>query len=370
MVKSIVRLKTYDYPFATRSVFTARAGLFETGYPTRERREAFWRALLQGLQSMPGARAAALATSLPGDVPGGVPVAIEGATYPTEQDYPRAGSAMITPGFFQTFDVTMRQGRAFTAQDDSAAPPVAIINEEFARRYFPGTDPVGRRIRPGTTDSLPWTTIVGVAPTLYVQGFDPENDNLSAYYVPVGQRDPRFLTLVVRGSGADGTALAPGVRNVVQSVDPDLPIYNAYTMLGYIEVNTWFYDVFGTLFIVVGVVALFMASVGLYGVLAFSVSRRVREMGIRMALGATARDVLRLVMRQGGTQIGTGLAIGLVLAFGLSRVVRVIMFDVRPTDPAVFGAIVLVITLVGMAASLVPARRATVVDPAVALRHE
>ena len=266
-------------------------------------------------------------------------VAIEGATYSTEQDYPTAGSAAISPLFFQTFNVSMRRGRTFTPRDDRTAPPVAIINEEFARRYFPGVDPVGRRIRPGAPragaavpDSVPWLTIVGVAPTLYLRGFDPENDNLSAYYIPVAQRDLRFLTIAVRGTGPDGMALAPGVRALVHSLDPDLPIYDVFSMLGYIESNTWFYNVFGTLFIVVGVVALFMASVGLYGVLAFSVSRRVREMGIRMALGATARDVLGLIMRQGGTQITVGLAIGLGLAFGLSRVVQVIMFDVRPTD--------------------------------------
>jgi len=372
MVKSIVKLRNYDYPFATANVFTARAGLFETDYPDRDRRAEFWRTLLQRLETMPGAVAATLTSSLPGDVPGNDRVAIEGQTYPTEQDYPRSGSSLITPGYLETFDVPMRRGRAFTPQDDRNALPVAIINEAFAEQYFPGGDPVGRRIRQGTSgaDSIPWLTIVGVAPTLYVKGLDPGNDNLAAYYLPLAQRDSRFLTIAVRSPGADGMALAPSVREVIRSLDPDLPIYDAYSMLGYIKFNTWFFHVFGTLFIVFGAAALFMASVGLYGVLAFSVSRRVKEMGIRMALGASARSVLGLIVRQGAFQLTVGLTVGLAMAFGLSRVLRVIMFDVEPSDPGVFGAIVAVILGVGLAASLVPARRATAVDPIVALRYE
>jgi predicted permease len=372
MVKSIVRLRNYDYPFATTSVFTARAGLFETDYPDRDRRAEFWRSLLERLEGMPGAAAATLTSSLPGDVPGNDRVAIEGQTYATEQDHPTAGSSLITPRYFETFDVPMLRGRGFTAQDDRAAPPVIIINQEFAERYFPGQDPLGRRIRQGTStaDSIPWLTIVGVAPTLYIQGFDPENDNLAAYYLPLAQRDARFLTITARARGADGMVLSAGVRDVVRSLDPDLPLYDVYTMLGYIRSNTWFFNVFGTLFIVFGGAALFMASVGLYGVLAFSVSRRVKEMGIRMALGASARDVLTLILRQGGAQLSLGLGIGLAMAFGLSRVLRIIMFDTQPGDPSVFASTVVVILGVGLAASLVPARRATAVDPMVALRYE
>ncbi|HXV86207.1 MAG TPA: FtsX-like permease family protein, partial [Gemmatimonadales bacterium] len=191
-----------------------------------------------------------------------------------------------------------------------------------------------------------------------------------AYYVPLAQRDLRFLTLTARGPGADGMTLAPAVREVVRSLDPDLPLYDVLTMLGYIRQNTWFFHVFGTLFIVFGAAALFMASVGLYGVLAFSVSRRVKEMGIRMALGASGRDVLGLIVGQGAKQLSLGLGIGLAMAFGLSRVIRIIMFDTQPTDPGVFGSIVVVILAVGLTASLVPARRATAVDPMVALRYE
>jgi ABC-type antimicrobial peptide transport system permease subunit len=165
-------------------------------------------------------------------------------------------------------------------------------------------------------------------------------------------------------------ALTSNVRQVVRGLDPDLPIYNVYSMKEFIGQSSWFYGVFGSAFIAFGIAALFMASVGLYGVLSFSVSRRVQEMGIRMALGAGAGQVIKLVLRQGLMQMGVGLAIGLALAFGLSNVVGVLMFEVEPRDPMVFGTIVLVIAAVGMLASFVPARRATSVDPMAALRYE
>ena len=192
----------------------------------------------------------------------------------------------------------------------------------------------------------------------------------AGYYTPVEQGDIRFMSLTVRTRGGAPLTITPEVRRAVRTVDADLPIYSVLSMQGAIKRGTWFYKVFGTLFIVFGAAALFMASVGLYGVLSFSVSRRTQEMGIRMALGATARDVIKLVLRQGLVQLGVGLAIGLAMAFGLSNIVAFIMFDVQPRDPMVFGSIVVVITLVGLLASFVPARRATRVDPMEALRYE
>ncbi|MBI4419875.1 MAG: ABC transporter permease [Gemmatimonadetes bacterium] len=371
MVKSVVKLRNYRFAFATENVFTARLGLFDAVYPDTLSRQRFWRALHERLRTVPGAAAAALTSSLPGGGGGGGRVAIEGQTYAKDQDYPASGSAAITPGFFETFDVAMLQGRAFTDQDHAGSLPVAIVNQEFADRYFLGVSPLGRRIRPGaSTSTQSWYAIVGVAPTLVVRGLDPDNLNPAEYYLPVAQRDPRFLSIAVRSSAGDGLMLASAARQAVRSLDPDLPLYDVFTMLGSIRNRTWFFNVFGTVFIVFGAAALFMASVGLYGLLAFSVSRRVREMGIRMALGASAGDVLRMILGQGARQTAVGLTIGLVLAFALSRLVRIIMFEVEPSDPLVFGSIGLVIAMVGLAASWVPARRATAVDPMVALRYE
>jgi predicted permease len=313
----------------------------------------------------------ALTTNLPGLGGGGRRFAIEGETYETDQDYPDARVASITPNFFQTFDVNMVRGRGFTRQDDADALEIIIVNQRFAERYFEGRDPIGRRIREGTSSSeAEWKTIVGIAPNLQIGGLDNNQTDPAGYYVPVAQSDIRFMSLAVRTRGASPLTITPDVRRAVRTVDADLPIYNVLSMEGAIKRATWFYNVFGTLFIIFGAAALFMASVGLYAVLAFSVSRRTQEMGIRMALGANAGNVIKLVLRQGLVQLGVGLIIGLGLAFGLSSIVAFIMFDVQPRDPTVFGSIVGLITIVGLLASFVPARRATRVHPVEALRYE
>jgi ABC-type antimicrobial peptide transport system permease subunit len=188
--------------------------------------------------------------------------------------------------------------------------------------------------------------------------------------MPLGQRDPRFVSLAVASIGPDPLALSASVRQAVQTLNPNLPIYQADSMQGVIRQGSWYFYVFGTLFIVFGAAALFMATVGLYGVLAFSVSRRTRELGIRMALGANAGDVIRLVLRQGGKQLAIGLVAGLLIAFGLTRVIGILMFEVTPQDPPVFTMVVLLIAVVGLLASFLPARKATGVQPVVALRTE
>ena len=371
MTKSIVQLRNYAFDFATEDVFTARVGLFENDYPDRQARARFYRDRVQRLEAIPGAQSVALTNSLPGLGSGGRAFAIEGKTYETDQDYPTARTASITPNFFRTFDVDIRRGRDFTLQDDADAPEVVIVNQRFAERFFEGEDPIGRRIREGRADSeAEWKTIVGIAPNLGMNGMGNNQTDPAGYYTPVEQGDIMFMSLTVRTRGGAPLTITPDVRRAVRSVDTDLPIYSVFSMDERIKRDAWFYNVFGTLFIVFGAAALFMASVGLYGVLSFSVSRRTQEMGIRMALGATARDVIKLVLRQGLAQLGVGLAIGLAMAFGLSNIVAFIMFDVQPRDPMVFGSIVVVITLVGLLASFVPARRATRVDPMEALRYE
>jgi len=184
------------------------------------------------------------------------------------------------------------------------------------------------------------------------------------------QEDPRFVSMAVRTAWADPMAITPAVREVMRGLDPNLPIYNVESMDKVTRDAGWFYQVFGTLFIVFGAAALFMATVGLYGVLSFSVSRRLREMGIRMALGASPKQVIRMVVRQGTRQIGIGLTLGLVLAYFLTKALAIIMFQVAPQDPPVLLVVVLTITAVGILASLVPARRATLAEPVAALRTE
>jgi len=279
--------------------------------------------------------------------------------------------AAITPDFFSTFGVEVLRGRDLSLADDADAAPVVIVNQGFADRFFPGEDPVGRRIRQGTSESQEeWRTIVGVVPNMQMEGFDPDRTDPSGYYLPLAQQDRQFVSIAIQVAGGPPLNIAPDVQAAVRAVDSNLPIYWIRDIPEVIHQETWIYGFFGSLFIIFGVAALFLASVGLYGVLSFSVSRRIQEMGLRMALGAKARDVLRLILREGAVQIGVGLAIGLTLAFGVSKVVMLIMWNVEPRDPMVFGTIVITILIVGIMASLIPALRATRVEPGVALRYE
>jgi len=371
MVRSIVKLRTFQYPYTTENIFTASVRVADAEYSTPEARRSFFRNLVERLEALPGAQSVALTTNLPVNN-SGRDIGIAGEVYARAQDYPTAANATVTPGFFRTFGTAVVRGREFNASDDGSSAPVAIVNQAFIDRFLPGREALGQRFaeRTGNDSLAPWKTIVGVVPNLHMEGFDTDERRPWGYYVPLAQRDVRFATIVIHASGPDAMTLTGSVREAVRGLNPNLPVFEVNSMRGAIRQESWFFYVFGTLFIAFGAAALFMATVGLYGVLSFSVSRRMKEMGIRMALGASARDVIRLVMRQGGKQIAVGLGLGLLAAYGLTRVIGILMFEVQPRDPPVFAMVVLVIAAVGMLASLVPARRATRAQPTVALRHE
>jgi ABC-type antimicrobial peptide transport system permease subunit len=210
-------------------------------------------------------------------------------------------------------------------------------------------------------------TVVGVVPDVF--GGDPEDPRPAVVFRPFAQAQSSFAYVSARTAG-DPMQLTASVREAAAALNPDLPIYWPMTLQQAVAEPLWFVRVFGTLFMVFGFVALFLASIGLYAVMSFAVSRRQREMGIRMALGASAGDVVRLVFKQGVWQLGIGLTIGMLLAAGISRVMSVILFDVEPLDPGVFGGVIAALAITGAVACLIPARRATRADPAVAMRSE
>jgi len=370
MTKSIATLRDYDFGFDTAEVFSARVGLFEAEFPDAPARRRFFEELEARLAEVPEITAFGLGTVLPGNGAGYQRVAIEGEDYQEERDYPSTRSAWVGPGYFTAVGVTPTAGRTFERTDDADASSVAIVNESFARRHFVGGSPLGRRIRlggPSSTDA--WRTVVGVVPDLWMQGVGNPEEEPDGVYAPLAQGDTRFFSILARGP-AEPMSLTSAVRDAVASVHADTPIYFVQSLAGSIQERTWVYNVFGTLFVVFGIVALILASIGLYGVMAFSVSRRTPEVGIRMALGAEAGQVLSLILRQGLVQVVLGVGIGLGLAVLVARALQLVLFQVDAGDPVVFGIVALVLLATGIVASAVPARRATRVDPILALRSD
>lgn len=374
MVKSVLNVSTIDLGFDTEQVLTARVSLSDVDYPEKQDWTQFHDSLVERLEALPAVESVALTSSLPMDGAGMFWYGVEGEAYATEQDYPFANSSVVSLEFFETFGARVIRGRKFAPTDVDESPRTVIVNESFARRHFRDTGALGRRIRYGRgDDEQPWREIVGVVPDLRigggVGGIGSDDRIQEQIYVPLMQSPQQGFSIALRTQG-DPLALAPALRDTVSGIDANLPLYDVASMDGVIKKNTWAFGLFGSLFAMFGVIALFMSAVGLYGVMAFSVNRRRNEMGIRMAIGARAGDIAGLVFRKAFVQLGIGIAIGLALGVGLAMPLRVMMFDVNVFDPVVYGGIALVLVLTGSAACFVPARRATRVDIVDVLRPE
>ena len=369
MIKSVTKLRTMDMGFNQDGVFTARLG-FPEGYTDTLAQKLFYQQLQQNVAALPGVSAATITGGLPSGDRGydGTVMAIEGNAYANESDYKGVRTNAATPDFFATLQIPLRSGRLFTSGDQSGTMPVAIVNEGLVKKYFPKGDAIGHRVRLGGTQTKePWLTIVGVVGDVF--SGDPERPKPEVVYRPLAQAHTRFVYVAARTQG-EPMRLSAGVRDAVTSLNPDIPLYWVYPLRVAVARPTWFIRVFGTMFMVFGAIALFLASIGLYAVMSFSVSRRTREVGIRMALGAQGGDVVTMIFRQGALQLTLGMVIGLALALGVSQLVRILLFDVQPRDPMIFGGVTAVLIATGMLACLLPARRATRVDPLVALRAE
>ncbi|MFB3112627.1 MAG: ABC transporter permease, partial [Gemmatimonadales bacterium] len=369
MARSMVNISDTAFAYDAESVFTARVGLFPTVYPDSVARSRFFVDLRSRLEAHPQTANVALVSNLPGGGSATISIGIDGEDYQEDQDLPTVRRAIVSPGLFDVLGVSLLQGRDFTRDDVFERPPVAIVNTSFAARHFAGGSPLGLRFREGNSSDDPWITIVGVAPDLDMKSFLSPNDS-AGYYLPLGQRDRRFMSIMATPIGGDPMALAADIRSTVRAVDNDLPIYDVARLDSAFQQVTRFFGIFGTLFILFGVITLGMSLVGLYGVMSFSVSRRIHEMGVRMALGARGGDVVRLVLRQGVIQIGIGMTIGLAAAAGVSRVLGIFLVGVEPRDPVVFAGVTLLVIGIGMFATWLPARRASGIDPMVALRAE
>lgn len=363
--KSLLNLRSVEPRFRTQHILTARVTL--TSRDTA-RNAGFFEQLDDAIEGLPGVAAAALTSGVPGTGWGRRPTVMEGRVLERGQRRPMVRHLAVTPGFFAAFDVAVTRGRAITREDRRGSLPVAVVSERFVRDYLDGADPIGRRVNLGESDSLPhWVTIVGVMPTLYAVSMDDQwpAEILTAFHQDVDAS----ATIAIHTSG-DPSLLAKPLRDLVASMNRDLPVYSIASMQDVMNESTWPSRVFGGLFAVFGIVALVLASIGLYAVLAFAVRQRERELGIRMALGAAGADIVRLVFRDGFAQLAIGVPLGLMLGIGAAGMARAVLFGVQPTDPATVGIVIALLAATGFAACVVPALRASRADPLRSLRAE
>jgi putative ABC transport system permease protein len=372
MTRSFLKLYSLDLGVRTDHLMGMNLRLPNTKYPTEESRRAFYDRLLPRLASIPGADAVAITTSLPSNGGWRGPFEIEGRPIVADGDRPVTLRVTVSPTFFETLGAPIVRGRGFTPNDGAPGSENVIINQRFASEFFPGEDPLGRRLRfPAGTGQPPatWLTIIGISPT--IQHIPPRDTSAprGVVYISLRQDPTGFAQVAIRSRLEPGVVMG-AVRREVQAIDADQPVFTVQTMDQLLARQRWPYRVFGTLFAIFAVIALVLSSVGLYAVMAYSVTQRTSEIGVRMALGAGHGQVRWLILRRGLLQLSIGLTLGLAGALLMSKAIRPLLFQVTPTDPSTFVAIALLLTIVSLAACLIPARRATRLDPLTALRVE
>lgn len=367
-IRSALNLKSYDFRFAPEGVYTANLRLPDATYGTVQDRVAFVEELEERLEAIPGASSMTLATVFPGIGHRRGRVAVDGVHDPEAPDLPTSGVERVTPGFFETFQAPLVSGRPFDRGDREGALPVAIVNAAFESAHLP-SGALGRRIGfPGGDGAMEWHTIIGVAPDFLAPGIDPEHP-LEVAYLPLAQAPPIAMSLSVRADGA-ARALAAPIREAVAEVDPDVAVYFMRTLQEAIIAANASFIWLSALFVVAGGLALFLAAIGLYGVMAFWVSQRRREIGVRMAVGGGGGRIVGFVVRKGMARIAAGLLAGVLLSLPLAWGLRRSLLDVSPFDPTVFGTVLGVLLGAGVLGCVLPAIQATRVDPATVLSSE
>jgi putative ABC transport system permease protein len=388
-VRSILAQQTIDYGYDTHGLMSARMGLMDGDYPTPDSRRVFYDRLLRDLRDDPQFSAVALTTRFRMVFGGSAPVEIEGKAYADRRDRPLTNFEQISNGYFDVMAQKIIEGRSLTDEDLDTRQPVAVVNAAFAAKHFGRESAIGRRFRTTTPDGgqpSPWRTVVGVVSTVRMLGpFNLPGVDDAGFYVPFyanpqgpAQPDPfmsQFATVLVKPrAGQDIEGLANGLRRAVAKVDPNLPLYFVGTPASQLDGFVAQNRIIATMFSIFGIVAILLAAVGIYGVMSFSVNQRRQEFGVRMALGASASHVLSMVLRQGALQIALGMTLGFGLAFTVAALlgdaIQVTLFGVTAWDRPTYLSVFALVVAVSLFATLVPARRATRVDPMIALRAE
>jgi putative ABC transport system permease protein len=369
LIKSFMRLQEVNPGFEPNNLLVMQIALPDFRYREPQQRDAFYRQALEQIQALPGVESAGATSILPlSGMNSSGSFQIEGRQVPPGQLSPHGARWSVTYDYFKAMEIPLIQGRYFSERDTADAPGVAIIDEAMARKYWPDEDPVGKRISfEGPPDNRRWREVVGIVG--HVRHSSLDGESRVQYYIPQPQRPSPNMFLAVRAAG-DPASLAGAVRGVIQGLDRDLPVFRVRTMdqLVYDAMARQRFSMF--LLGIFGALALVLAAGGLYGVMAYSITQRTHEIGIRMALGAERRDVMKMVVGQGMALGAAGLAIGLGAAYGLTRLMSSLLFGVSTTDPAVFIIISISLASVAFLASFIPALRATKIDPIIALRYE
>jgi putative ABC transport system permease protein len=387
--RSILKQQTIDYGYDTAGVLSARMGLMDGDYPSQEARKLFYDRLMRELRTVPEFDAVGMTNRFRMVFSGNAPIEIDGKQYKENRDRTIANFEQVTGGLFDVTSQRLIEGRTFTDNDLDARQPVAIVNAAFARKHFGNETALGRRFRTMTNNGTQpgaWRTIVGVVSTVRMLGpFNNPGVDDAGFYVPfystaVGPAAPapfvnQFATIVVKPrAGQRAGLLANVLRREIAKADPNLPLYFVGTPQSQVEVFIAQNRIIATMFTIFGAVAIVLASVGIYGVMSFSVNQRTQEFGVRMALGADDTRILGMVLRQGVVQIALGIALGLALSLTIAAVagtgIQNTLFGVSARDPLTYGSVFAIVTVVSLVATLVPARRATRVDPMTAIRAE
>jgi putative ABC transport system permease protein len=364
MMRTLMRLQATSPGFEADGVLIASVSLPANKYPKADPRIAFYRATLDRLAAMPGVQAASMASLVPLGGPNtGTNLLIEGQPAPRPEETPIFWRRVIDPAYFRVMRIPLVRGREFNDQDVGAATPVAIINETMARRYWPGADPIGKRF--GTQER--WLTVAGIVGdvkfTSLTKDADPE------FYVPYRQSAQSDMVLTVR-TASDPLLLASALREAVHQTDAAQPVSKVTTMAQLLDYSVGTPRLAAALLTIFGAIALLLAAVGIYGVIAFSVARRTREIGVRIALGAGGRDVLRMVVGQAVVLAVVGVAVGIAGALALTSAIQGMLFGVTATDPLIYASVSLLLIVIAALAAYIPARRASRLSPSIALRYE
>ncbi len=369
LLRSFVRLLDVNLGFQPANVLTARVSLPDAAYPEDEDVAAFQQEVLRRLESLPGVHSAGLVTPLPlSGAQIAVGITIEGKPEPPPGEGPYARFRSVGGDYFRTLGIPLLRGRAFTSADTQAAPRVAVINQTLARLNWPGEDPLGKRVAIGDpAEGAPWRTVVGLVPDVKYRSLEHEPE--PEMYVPGAQSPMDWIYFVVRTEG-DPVSLAPALRQQIASLDPNLPVFAVGTLEQLVTRSVGQRRFTMLLLGSFAALALLLAVVGIYGVMSYAVSRRTHEIGIRVALGAQRDDILKLVGGQGMALALLGVGLGLAGAFAVTRFLSSLLFGITPTDPLTFAGVAFVLAAVALLACYLPARRATRVDPMVALRYE